>query len=348
MKDWHRNLLLSFLSLVIVLLILEISTRYLTNPVSRVNFTTLPRSILTKPAYPGVRYTLRPNGSGMQHFGTNPDGYFDPDSTLTYKINSLGFRGKDTTHKKPPGTIRIAVIGDSFTFGIGVRNEHTLPSVLESQLIAETNNRNIEVLNLGVGGYNTEHEVNLLSNFGISLEPDIVIICFFLNDTNAGRTAKAFGKWTPENQLPLWRRYSRLIDIFASRFERQSSARELAVEYKTSYENDSPGWIKSRNSLKEAILLSKKHGFALYLVIYPVLWSLSDDYPFQEIHKTISNYAASLGIPVLDLQPAFRGFDGPELWAHPNNQHPNAKAHLIAAQALSKFIMSKYPQLTVK
>jgi hypothetical protein len=41
---------------------------------------------------------------------------------------------------------------------------------------------------------------------------------------------------------------------------------------------------------------------------------------------------------VLDLFDAFRGRDGPSLWVHPTNQHPNEEAHAIAAEALGRFL----------
>ena len=53
----------------------------------------------------------------------------------------------------------------------------------------------------------------------------------------------------------------------------------------------------------------------------------------------LSAYTEKLLIPVLDLQPAFDGFDGPELWVHPNNQHTNEIAHKVAAEAMGRFIL---------
>jgi lysophospholipase L1-like esterase len=298
-----------------------------------------------KPEYPGIPYQLRPNSVGAQDFGSNPDGYFDDDFTLTYRINSLGFRGAETTWKKPDNTVRVVVIGDSFTFGSGVRNEHTFPSAMQAYFSEDKSRQNIEVLNLGAGRYNTVNEVSLLFNKGVRLDPDIVLICFFLNDTNAGGTAKAFSAWVPENQLPLWRRYSRLADIMATRFERQRASEALVKKYIDSFRGDAPGWIQSRKALDSARKLSEERGFKLVLAIYPVLWSLSDDYPFADIHETISNYASGLGLPVLDLQPVFKGYSGPELWAHPNNQHPNAEAHRLAGRAISEYLLSLYPDI---
>lgn len=343
MKEWQKSVLLLISVFLILGLLLELGTRVLFNPVSRVNYTSIPRSIIMKPEYPGIPYQLRPNSVGKQDFGSNPDGYFDDDSTLTYRINSLGFRGAETTLEKPEHTIRIVVIGDSFTFGSGVRNEHTFPSQMSEYFAAYGQERTIEVLNLGAGRYNTVNEVSLLFHRGVNFDPDIVVICFFLNDTNAGGTAKAFSAWVPENQLPPWRRYSRVADILASRFERQRASEALVESYVESFRDDAPGWVLSRKSLASAAELSKEQGFELVLAIYPVLWSLSDNYPFAGIHETITEYVTGLGIPVLDLQPFFIGHSGPELWAHPNNQHPNPEAQRIVGNALAEYLSSRFP-----
>lgn len=37
---------------------------------------------------------------------------------------------------------------------------------------------------------------------------------------------------------------------------------------------------------------------------------------------------------VMDLQPSFLGQDGPRLWCHPQDRHPNAEGHTIIADAL--------------
>ena len=346
MKEWQKNLLLLVSVFLTLVLLLELVARVFIDPVSRVNYTSIPRSIIMKPEYPGIPYQLRPNSVGKQDFGSNPDGYFDDDSTLTYRINSLGFRGAETTLEKPENTVRIVVTGDSFTFGSGVRNEHTFPAAMQAYFSENGAGRQgIEVLNLGAGRYNTVNEVSLLFHEGVRFDPDIVVICFFLNDTNAGGTAKAFSAWVPEDQLPFWRRYSRLADVIATRFERQRASEALVDNYIDSFREDAPGWVQSKKALASARELSEERGFKLVLAIYPVLWSLTGDYPFAGIHEKISRYTTGLGIPVLDLQPIFNGYDGPELWAHPNNQHPNPEAHRIVGKALSEYLLSLYPEL---
>ena len=66
--------------------------------------------------------------------------------------NNLGFKSKDNQSvslKKPSqSTYRVAVIGDSFTEGVGLPYEQTFVGVLDKEL-----NKDYQVLNLGVSSY---------------------------------------------------------------------------------------------------------------------------------------------------------------------------------------------------
>jgi hypothetical protein len=91
--------------------------------------------------------------------------------------------------------------------------------------------------------------------------------------------------------------------------------------------------------LREAVALGERDGFSLLLVVFPVLWDLDREYPFAAIHSTVCAFAEDLGLRALNLAPAFSGFEGPELWAHPTNQHPNKLAHEVAGEALRAYLV---------
>lgn len=100
---------------------------------------------------------------------------------IPIQINPLGLRDYEYPLKKRKGTLRILVLGDSITFGEGVWLEETFAKRLEKDL-QEFPNKKIEVINAGVCGYNTLEEYLYLRERGIKLDPDIVIIAFYLND----------------------------------------------------------------------------------------------------------------------------------------------------------------------
>ena len=101
----------------------------------------------------------------------------DPASSL---INSDGFRDRTFEHTRAPGTHRIVVLGDSVAFGYGVDLEDSFPKVLE-RLLNDVGTGH-EVLNFGVGGYNTTQEVELYRERAQLWQPDVVLLSYVMND----------------------------------------------------------------------------------------------------------------------------------------------------------------------
>lgn len=94
-------------------------------------------------------------------------------------INDLGFRGPQVPLKKPQGEFRIAMIGDSFTWGDYVDDEETLPAQLEAVL--RTSCPSVRVLNLGVGGTTIDGQVAMLERAAV-LAPDAIVLVGHDND----------------------------------------------------------------------------------------------------------------------------------------------------------------------
>jgi len=103
------------------------------------------------------------------------------------QTNACGMRDHPRSIEKPPGTYRIALLGDSFTFGWGVEFEETFGQVLERELNSRLSElgsmySNVEVLNFGVPGYSTFQEVAKFIESGIDFAPDAVLVLFIEND----------------------------------------------------------------------------------------------------------------------------------------------------------------------
>jgi len=114
---------------------------------------------------------------------------FKPDQTLrargVYKepvrINSMGFRGREFEEDKPEGTLRVACIGDSTTFGWSVGEGESYPPQLE-QMLSRACDKRIEVLNLGVTGYTSLQGRELMKREVKDWKPDAVVFAFGPND----------------------------------------------------------------------------------------------------------------------------------------------------------------------
>jgi lysophospholipase L1-like esterase len=293
------------------------------------------RGVKEKATIPGLRTQLAPHARWVHEFDSDPRGYFG--DGVEYAINSFGARDREYPRAKPPGTRRIVAMGDSFTFGTGVHAEDTFAKRLEALLAELGDGSTIEVINFGVPGYNTPSEVILLEHLALSFSPDVVLISIFLNDAGGDIGGGGFG--TVENlgvsQQEDWpSRHSRMIRAVRSLWRKRAVARRLIASYHQSFGEDFPGWRAMRSALERAAALQQSHGYRLVGVIWPVMYSLDEDYPFMAIHEKLARTFGSLGVPVLDLLSHFRGRDARDLWVHRTNQHPNEECHAIAARAI--------------
>lgn len=92
-----------------------------------------------------------------------------------YKINSLGFRDYEYNAKKPLGTKRILVLGDSFVEGYGVNIDDTFVKILEKKLNKDGGHK-YEVINCGMLSYSPILEYLQLKQKGLALSPDLVVL----------------------------------------------------------------------------------------------------------------------------------------------------------------------------
>jgi hypothetical protein len=98
-----------------------------------------------------VEIQYRPYAKFGHGYDSDPEGYFDDGNQIVYALNEHGFRGGDYEREKPPRTRRIALLGDSFTFGEGVRLEDTFGYRLQE--ILDRDQAAVEVLSFAVGGW---------------------------------------------------------------------------------------------------------------------------------------------------------------------------------------------------
>ena len=112
-----------------------------------------------------------------------------PDSLKDYPVweismNSKGFRDREFPRTKPSSSFRIICLGDSWTFGTNVDQEHAYPQRLQTLLREEFPRADFEVFNLGVIGYSSHQGLELMRRRAIDLDPDIVVIGFAMNDSS--------------------------------------------------------------------------------------------------------------------------------------------------------------------
>jgi lysophospholipase L1-like esterase len=92
-------------------------------------------------------------------------------------VNSLGYRHPEIQIPKPPGVYRIVAMGNSTTWGSGIKDwQDTYPGQLEKILRDEYGYKNVEVLNDGVDAATSWYTAVDLEFRVLEVQPDLVIV----------------------------------------------------------------------------------------------------------------------------------------------------------------------------
>jgi hypothetical protein len=130
----------------------------------------------------GYSYPLFYTTDAYRGFALQPgvEGHYQREGESYVRINSDGLRDRDHPKAKPADTVRIAVLGDSFSEAMHVPMEQAFWFLLEHKL-QECNafpGKKIEVINFGVSGYGTAQELMTLRQKVWDYSPDLVVLAF--------------------------------------------------------------------------------------------------------------------------------------------------------------------------
>ena len=108
-----------------------------------------------------------------------------PDNQSKHFINSDGFRSPEISENKPSNTFRVFVVGGSTTYGAGVNDANTIPSLLQKKIDEKNYAQTIEVINAGFQGARSIEEVKLVKEKLLDFAPDIIIVYDGYNDVKS-------------------------------------------------------------------------------------------------------------------------------------------------------------------
>lgn len=125
------------------------------------------------PAYPPLSYAHAPNQREIRK---------TVEFEVSFETNRHGLRYPDVPVAKPAGEVRVLLVGDSFTEGVGVAAHETFGARLEARLTRPE--RPVRFLNGGLAGRGPLEYGRFFLNVGLRFEPDTLLICLFANDVS--------------------------------------------------------------------------------------------------------------------------------------------------------------------
>jgi lysophospholipase L1-like esterase len=239
---------------------------------------------------------------------------------VDYRFDSRGSRGLDRESPAPPAAFRIVLLGDSYTLGVGVREEDTFASQLERRLNlgrSGTDSTYFEVINSGVTGFDTHQERALYETVSHLYEPDLVLVVMNYDDDMTAAEVVDAGFVPPKPRL------SRVVGRIASAMQS-----ERTWDYSRSIED-----------LKALAQLCGERGQRL-----GVVFMRGDSAaPWTKLIADVTAGLEGTNIPILDLGNALLGSgrEEAELRVHASDPNYNEIAHGIAAEELEKFLRSQ-------
>lgn len=104
--------------------------------------------------------------------------------------NRYGFRGPAVAPGRNPSVYRVAVVGDSITYGQGVTWGEALPAALQAELAAVAT-KPIQVLNFGISALNFADYPEQITRFVARWAPDMLLLVVVENDAAASYCTQA-------------------------------------------------------------------------------------------------------------------------------------------------------------
>ena len=289
-------------------------------------------------ANPILRFEYQPNH--------RPGGPPFEDGHETFEINSWGFRDREFSAHKP-GVTRMVALGDSVTAGLGVADaKDTYPKVLE-RLLDGTGAR-VEVFNLGVGGYDTEQEVETLRVNVDRIRPDVVSVGFSMNDfarVDGGiedrvRNIERAGPHTALAHI-VTMTHSRFLFFL---FHRLAALRGGDVEPGAAISHVDRPATPSENVARGLAALSalqSRYGFRAIIFIIPAFDRPFSAYRHGAIHNRLRRLAAQhRNLVVVDLLEDLAPMDTMAPRLSRDGLHPTESGHAAIASAMCRSLVS--------
>ncbi len=283
-----------------------------------------------------------------------------PNQQLDVRTNAAGMRAnREVAREREPGRRRLLLVGDSYTFGAGVRSEETFARLLEDVHLADW-----DVLNLGVSGYGTDQQVLSFEYEGRRYHPDVVALGLFVRDYSrnlmrfrgyakprfvldgaGGLRLEGSPVEPPAALLAAYRSGEREI-----RTESPSYLLELLLERfhalrLSQINSGSEGWRLLAALMERFARAVRESGAKPLLVLIPSRDALEEGGGrFAPLEALVEEHAAEIGLPYLSLTEPLRAHARPDDLVYQTKDrggHFTATGHRLAAEAIHAFMRAR-------
>ena len=259
--------------------------------------------------------------------------------------NNAGVRDHQTfTHIPASGTRRIVTLGDSFTFGHGIKRiEDRFTDRLRSRL-EQTTTEPVELYNFATCGMDTpDHleQLRLMARGGF--HSDILLFVYTMTDASTllPKTQEILDRISALQPKSWLTRNTYLFNFLHYRLALRSTPEATSYYEWVAKAYHEPIWPEHRRQLMAIVESCRQQQMDLRVVTFPLVALIGVDYPLTEAHAKLGEFWMEAGIPHVDLLPIFNArHSAQSLTVNPFDGHPNEVAHGIAAEAILEGLFS--------
>ena len=257
-------------------------------------------------------------------------------------VNALGFRENEIPKKKAR-IYRIAIIGDSLTYGQGIPENDRFSNLLRSGL--NDNGESFEVFNFGRPGAETHHHRQILTEAVLAQEPDFILLQWFVNDVEISHAER--GATAP---LIPWNRLNKVLHQRSALYylvNRQFASLQRSLRHAEDYVENmkrrfgDPSTPESKTAANELVRLIEtisENDIPMGIVLFPLLVDVQGDpaaYPLGFLIDRVLVTCSEREIACLDLRHVFAPVTPTsDLWVNRYDKHPSAIANKLASDAI--------------
>ncbi|MCE9637401.1 MAG: SGNH/GDSL hydrolase family protein [Planctomycetes bacterium] len=258
------------------------------------------------------------------------------------RVNSGKFRDVEWDQAQKPGVERVACVGDSFTFGYGVRDAadcwpQRLGTILRDRAGASAA-RPVEVRNYGFVGLSTGDELAMTRYALQDDKADRIVLGYCLNDIDdLAPASRQFDRQDTPRVPLIAPTFSFVADFLWFRLRLRDDPRIRGYFDWVVEEHADPRIMAAQaDRCRRLRNITGEFGRRLDVVVFPMFASWGPGYAFDACHDRVAAAWKSAGVDVIDLRDAYRGIPGSELVVSRLDSHPNERAHDIAARTIAE------------
>ena len=257
---------------------------------------------------------------------------------IPFRINSRGFRDREFSEAKMPGTVRIVCLGDSVTFALDLPLEASYPKRLEADLRAA--GLRVETLNFGAPHFDLPQHVAHYQRKAAAFRPDIVVLQFGLNDLQyAPQSAPLAAESRPDPLVSRILRSSAVYLFAAERYNylavRMGSRRPIMDSYATQPVH----WAHARQMLGPLFAEMKRAGVTVVLAYFPYEFAVYSGRPeLAEPSRQLAALATELEVEFLDVTPDLKAAYSLRRSVFLDDTHLTAWGNEVAARAVGRAV----------